>query len=257
MARIRLVVWNPAEAAESAKRLTAQGHEVDHGPLKDFTSLRALRTNPPDAFVIDLDRLPMQGRDVALAFRKSKATRSVPIVMVGGEPEKVARVKAALSDATYTTWSRIGADLPKAIAAPPREPVVPASNLAGYSGTPLPKKLGIAAGTAVRLIGAPHDFERTLGPLPEGASLRGDSRGDVHLTLWFVRAARELSRVERVGARAGKALWICWPRKTSALASDVNESLVRRAGLDAGLVDYKICAVDATWSGLKFARRKK
>ena len=130
------------------------------------------------------------------------------------------------------------------------------ANPAGYSGTPLPQKLGIKGGTRVALVGAPERFEETLGPLPPGAALRRDRRGEADLTLWFVRRASELSGLRRVAAKMGQGLWICWPKKSSPLASDLNENMVRDAGLDVGLVDYKVCAVDADWSGLKFARRK-
>lgn len=127
---------------------------------------------------------------------------------------------------------------------------------AGYSGTPLPRKLGIKEGTRVALIGAPPDF--TVGELPLGAVLRRGARGKADLTLWFVRSLRELTR----GARAmvprseGSGLWIVWAKKTSPLASDVTETEVRRVALAAGMVDFKVCAIDHDWSGLRFNRRK-
>ncbi len=129
-------------------------------------------------------------------------------------------------------------------------------NPAGYSGTPLPKKLGIREGSVVALVGAPAGFEEALKPLPAGAKLR---RGAVtcDLLLWFVRSRLELQKnVSRMGALA-PALWIVWPKKASGVAADVSGTEVREAGLAAGLVDYKICALDSTWSGLKFAKRKK
>lgn len=127
---------------------------------------------------------------------------------------------------------------------------------AGYSGTPLPKKLGIKEGTRVALIGAPPGF--TVGELPLGAALRRGARGKADLTLWFVRSVRELTS----GARAmvprseNSGLWIVWAKQTSPLASDVTETDVRRVALAAGMVDFKICAVDHDWSGLRFNRRK-
>jgi hypothetical protein len=110
----------------------------------------------------------------------------------------------------------------------------------------------------VALVGAPPDFERTLGALPAGARLRRGGRGPWDLAVWFVRSARELER--RLGASAPPApatgLWIAWPKRASGVATDLGEDEVRRAGLAAGLVDYKVCAIDATWSGLKFAPRR-
>lgn len=256
MARVGLVHWNAEEGRSRAAKLASLGHTVTRmapGP----TGYRALLRSTPDAFVIDLSRLPMQGRDVGMALRKGKRTRSVPLLFVGGDQGKVATIKAQLPGAVCTTWSRIEADLSRAIARPPAVTSAPESTLAGYSGTPLPKKLGIKDGAIVALVGAPRDFSRTLGRLPPGAVLKRNPRGARDLTLWFVTKARTLEmRIEAMEAVGGKALWICWPKKASGVKTDVTEALVRNTGLAAGLVDYKICAVDATWSGLKFTRRK-
>ena len=258
MARVRLVHWNAKEAGEVAARLRAWCHEVDAAPLTPGT-LKASSQRSFAAFVIDLSRLPMQGRDVALSLRTRAVTRRVPLVFLGGAPEKVAKVRETLPDATFTTPGRLRGALERAIASPPRDPVKPASVLAGYSGTPLPRKLGVREGGLVALVGpAPADFDRTLGELPAGARLLRGARGRRDLTLWFVRSASDLKRgMKRMAELAGDALWIVWPKKTSALASDVGEALVRETGLAAGLVDFKICAVDATWSGLRFTRRKR
>lgn len=257
MSRIRLIHWNPAEAAERAARLPADRFEVDHAPL-DTAGLRALRADPPDALLIDLGRLPSHGRDVGVAMRQTRATRGIPLVFVDGDPAKVERVRQLLPDAVYTDWPRIELALRNAIANPPSPPVVPESGLAGYSGTPLPHKLGIKPGYAVALPGVPDDFETTLGELPENVVLRRRVQGRCDLIVWFVGSRRELRRrVQRYGARAGPGgLWICWPKKASGVKSDLSERVVRETGLANGLVDYKIAAIDQTWSGLRFTRRK-
>lgn len=127
---------------------------------------------------------------------------------------------------------------------------------AGYSGTPLPQKLGIKAGSSVALVDAPRGFEATLGALPDGARVRRGARA-ADLVVWFVTSRRDLDgRVARIAGLTWAGLWIAWPKKASGVASDVSEDVVRRVGLASGLVDYKVCAIDATWSGLKFARRK-
>ena len=257
MPRIRLIHWNAAEAAERAARLAGERFQVDHTPL-DAASLRALRDEPPDALVIDLSRLPSHGRDVGAAMRQTKATRAVPLVFVGGDPAKAARVRELLPDAAYTDWANVHAALETAIARPPSNPVVPASGLAGYAGTPLPRKLGIKPGHAVALVGAPEDFERTLGALPGGVRLRRRAQGRCDLIVWFARDRRELeARVKRYGEKADAGgLWVCWPKKASGVTTDLSERMVREAGLASGLVDYKIAAIDRTWSGLRFTRRK-
>lgn len=132
------------------------------------------------------------------------------------------------------------------------------SRLAGYSGTPLPKKLGITEGRTAALVNAPTDFAETLGSLPSGATLHSNPRGKRDLTIWFVRSRKELDaampRMVRASRQGG--VWIAWPKKASGMATDVSETAVRESGLAAGLVDHKICAIDQTWSGLRFALRK-
>jgi CheY-like chemotaxis protein len=254
MQRVRLIHWHEEEAKERSAKLKAAGYAVDHGVL-DAAALRDLKSKPPAAVIIDLGRIPSRGRDLALALREQKATRRVPIVFVEGVPEKVERVRKLLPDAVYASWGRIRGALKRAIASPPSEPVVPRSRMDGYSGTPLPKKLGVKADSVVVLAGAPEGFQ--LGKLPNGATVRRQSRGKRDLTLWFVTSSTNLERrIERMGAFAEKGgLWIVWPKKASGQRSDLTQVVVRKVGLASGLVDFKVCSVDETWSGLRFTRR--
>jgi hypothetical protein len=128
--------------------------------------------------------------------------------------------------------------------------------MAGYSGTPLPQKLGIKAGHRVAVVGAPPGFAHTLGDLPEGATLEAtlDSRDRYNVILLFAPSRAALTRgfgraVKRLDPSGG--LWVAWPKKASGLATDLSEDDVRRTALAAGLVDNKVCAIDATWSGLR------
>jgi len=132
---------------------------------------------------------------------------------------------------------------------------------AGYSGTPLPQKLGIREGHRVALDHPPAGFEATLGELPKDVRLVPASRGrDFDVILLFVRDLKSLeAKLGTTIARMAPAtaLWICWPKKTSVLATDVDENEVRERGLAAGIVDIKVCAVDQDWSGHKFVFRLK
>jgi hypothetical protein len=256
---VQLIHWKPAEAAERVEALKSAGYEVVLEPFEGPPTLRRLRSSPPDALVIDLDRAPSQGRDVAFLLRQSKATRGLPLVFAGGEPEKVARIEEALPDAVFTPWSRIRSGVKRAIAKPPAAPIVPESALAGYSGTPLPKKLGIKPDTVVALLGAPEDFEELLRPLPENVQFRSRAQGRANVILLFARSKAEMARRFPAASRClveGGGLWIAWPKKVSGVATDLSQAAVRSFGLDADFVDYKICAIDETWSGLLFARRK-
>jgi hypothetical protein len=255
--RVRLIHWHAGEARARATTLRAAGFQVKAGPLAGPAELKALRARPPDVFVIDLTRLPAQGRDIGVMLRHQAATRPVPLVFAGGDPDKVARVRDLLPGAVFTDWPKVAAVVRKVLRTPPPAPEPPASVFAGYSGVPLAKKLGIKEGTTVGLFGAPRGFTRTLGALPRGAVVRRDPRTRADLAIWFVRSRAALERgIGAIDGRFGAGgVWIAWPKKGSALEGDVSQHDVRRAGLASGLVDYKICAIDQHWSGLKFARR--
>jgi hypothetical protein len=128
----------------------------------------------------------------------------------------------------------------------------------GYSGTPLVDKLGVKADSRLQFIGAPANLPALLGPLPAGA--REISRGPIDFAMLFTGTRSELEK--RFGKlrdrlEANGTLWVSWPKKSSGVATDLTEDVVRTVGLAEGLVDVKVCAVDETWSGLKFVRRLK
>jgi hypothetical protein len=129
--------------------------------------------------------------------------------------------------------------------------------MAGYSGTPLVRKLGIKPATTLALLGAPDGFVHELIGLPNDVHIVTRLGPAPEMTIWFVRARREMDRRMKPVSRAmGQALWVAWPKRASGVETDVTEDVVRAAGLTNGLVDYKVCAINETWSGLKFARRK-
>jgi hypothetical protein len=132
--------------------------------------------------------------------------------------------------------------------------------MAGYSGTPLGKKLGIKPGMRLALISAPPSFPAALGSLPEGTTVLGEPARPMDLILLFVTAMADLragfAPLADTLAPAGM-LWVAWPKRASRVATDVGEDAVRGHGLDVGLVDTKVCAVDDVWSGLKFVYRLK
>jgi hypothetical protein len=129
---------------------------------------------------------------------------------------------------------------------------------AGYSGTPLAKKLGIKEGAIVALISATEGLEEMLGKLPDGVQLRNDARGKRDLTIWFLTARRELEkRWDSVTRQIDAGLWIAWPKRASGVETDMTEDVVREVALPRGWVDHKVCAIDETWSGLRLARRAR
>ena len=127
--------------------------------------------------------------------------------------------------------------------------------MAGYSGTPLVKKLGIKAGARVQFLNTPAGFE-VSELAAEAKTVRA---GELDFALLFVSNAAELKKalaplLERVAS--GGMVWVSWPKKASGVITDLTEDVVRQAGLPLGWVDVKVCAIDETWSGLKFYRRK-
>lgn len=140
--------------------------------------------------------------------------------------------------------------------------------MAGYSGTPLPRKLGIKEGSDVVLVGAPDGFEASLEPLPDGAAVvRGTSgaepggepgRAAVDVAVLFVteRAAlEEQFALLSPHVQPAGGVWIAWPKRSSGVATDLSENVLREVLLPTGWVDNKVCSVDGVWSGLRFVRR--
>ena len=130
--------------------------------------------------------------------------------------------------------------------------------MAGYSGRPLPQKLGIKDGQTVVVLGAPRGYERTLGELPPGVRVVTRLAGSVPFIQFFTKHRSELVRRTpglKRGLDPAGALWVSWPKGSSGVATDVTEDVVREVALAMGLVDVKVCAVDDVWSGLKLVRR--
>ena len=131
---------------------------------------------------------------------------------------------------------------------------------AGYSGTPLARKLGIKPDTVVALIDEPEDLRDLLAPIPDGVTFRSDLRAKPHLVVAFFTERSKLRARLPALARAihpDGGLWLAWPKKASGVPTDLTGDVVRELGLAAGIVDIEVCAVDDTWSGLRFAHRRE
>jgi hypothetical protein len=132
--------------------------------------------------------------------------------------------------------------------------------VAGYSGTPLPKKLGIKEGARVALVGAPDGFERALAPLPDGVALSRRVGRPLDVIVFFSARRAELERrFQKLAQTLGPAggLRVAWPKKSSRLPTDLDQTAVMEVGLATSLVDNKVCALDDTWSGLRFVVRRE
>jgi DUF3052 family protein len=131
---------------------------------------------------------------------------------------------------------------------------------AGYSGTPLPKKLGIKEDARVALVAAPPEAAGLLQPLPPGVTLRTRLRGESDVIVFFARRRNELeARFDALVAKLERdgSLWIAWPKRASGVETDMTESVVRDVALPRGLVDTKVAAISEIWSGLRLVRRRE
>ena len=259
--RVHLVHWDADDARGRVAALAALGHDAVYLPGVSGTPLmRALRAGAPDCFLIDLDRRPSHGREVGAALAASPATRHRPIVCAGGDDDAVARMRAVLPGAIFTPWTRLRTALARAqkAAASPASAPSPPRREQLFATRTLVQKLGIAAGEAVAVLGAPAGFAETLGPLPAGTRLTATARASAQRFLWFVTSRRELDQaLGRLAALVTtQVAWIAWPKGTSGRRPGITGNDVRESGLGAGLVDFKVCSVDATWSALAFKRRR-
>ncbi|MGH8720382.1 MAG: DUF3052 domain-containing protein [Burkholderiales bacterium] len=131
--------------------------------------------------------------------------------------------------------------------------------MAGYSGTPLPAKLGIKPGLLVCAVNAPKDYPALLGRLPQGAEMRTKFSAKADLVHLFTTRKAELAqalKTYRETLNPAAAIWVSWPKKASKVPTDVTEDAIRALALPLGLVDVKACAVTEVWSGLKLVLRK-
>lgn len=250
MARVRLIHWKAAEAAPVVARLERVGHTVDYVERPDQ---RVLRAAGPEAIVIHLGRLPSHGREVGVWLRQSKATRAIPLLFAGGEPDKIDRVREVLPDAVFTDDDagllRALKNLSAVTALPPRP--------APEHAKPLSAKLGLQAGMKVQVIDAPGGFIQWLAPLTADLEFTEEPAA---FTLAFqhdAEAFRAALPELRRAAERGK-LWIGW-RKQASRKHDtaLTATSIREAAARYGLVDYKICALNAEWSAMAFGKRRE
>jgi CheY-like chemotaxis protein len=244
----------PDVAVERARRLCLEGLEAAAYPAFGPRAFREIRANPPDAILIDLTELPSYGRAMAVLLREQKSTRNIPLVFLKGDPEKAARVREVLPDAAFATWPHAAPAILRAIDRAPALGVSP-----NFAGTPLARKLRIGEDRVVAILEAPGNISEILGPLPKGVRIE-KKIGDAELILFFVKSAAALGRaLPRLAPQItpGRTLWICWPKRTSTMPCDLTLTLIREMVAPYDMVDSKICAIDATWSGTAITKRRQ
>ena len=258
MPRVRLLHWKAQEASSCIETLERAGYSVEYEEQFRPALMRTWRESPPDAFVIDLSRLPSHGREIAVALRQSPRTRLVPLVFCNGQPEKVNAVRTILPDAAYCDVAGLASAVRKALKERPVDPVKPPAMMDRYKNRTAAQKLGISASSVVTILNPPANVLDILGELPPEVELLEQPAPRAAVTLCFVHepalVAAAISQVRRFAT--GSKLWILWRKGGSAARGEVTEHLVRQSALDLGLVDYKICSVDSTWTAMLFALKK-
>jgi CheY-like chemotaxis protein len=252
---VTLVHWKAAEAQALIDLLEGAGYTVHYGGDERPMRMAVVRQVNPMAAVIDLTRMPSYGRYWAAELRASKSLRHIPVVFVDGDAERVARVKSELPDATFTSRSRLLGVLGKV--KPALNPVAPARMM--WSDRPASEKMGVKKDMRVAVFDAPGGYAKAIGALPQGASLEEDPDEVLPVSLWFVHDAEAyLARLREMRRIAAKSrLWVLYPKqKKGKAASGITQFLLREAASKVGLVDYKICSVDETWTGMAFAIKK-
>lgn len=257
MMRICLIHWNAEERVNKCARLQGGGFfildEIKPGPQ----FLRELEKQAPDAMVIDLSRLPSQGRDLGVMVRSREGTRRIPIVFIGGEVAKVDAIQQLLPDACYTDWEAAFQEIQKAIESENKDFAAQRSVFSAYAGKPLSEKLGIKPGYHVSIINAPGEVWGLLKEGSVGAAFSNQANTGPDLFLWFMSSTNELENsLEQIVTHVKTAPgWIAWPKKGSGIQTDLTQNIVRQKAMSAGMVDYKICSIDENWSGLLFTWR--
>jgi hypothetical protein len=257
MPRIHVIHWRPEEVAPLLEAVRKCGATVTYCEQPSGTAVAsAIREHPPDAVLIDLSRVPSHGKEMAVWLRNRKSTRTVPIVFYGGEPAKISKLRELFPEAPFAdsaTLKKAIKSLPQSL---PESVAVPVPMMLRYGNRTAAEKMGIKPGVSVSVMDPPRDYLTVLGQLPEGVELVEESEELHPVTLWFThRPETLLTALPRMRRIASKSkLWVIW-RKGST--NGITQNFVREAGIDAGLVDYKICSVDGVWSGMAFARSKK
>jgi CheY-like chemotaxis protein len=258
MPRARLIHWNAAEAEPSVRLLKEAGWEVSYEPAIASGFLVRLRESRPDVIILDLSRLPSHGREVAGAVRASKSTRHIPLVFVEGKADKVQAIREALPDAVYGGWEEIHSLLQQALQQLPSEPTVPVPHMQRYAGRPVAQKLGLKAGMKVNVIDPPRDYLHPLAGEAADVEFLENATEPCDVTLCFVRDLgtmhQRLSELRRTVDQT--RLWVLWPKQKAGKRTGVTERAIRESAMALGMVDYKICSYDPTWSAIAIARKR-
>jgi len=255
--RVRLIHWNATEAEPLIALLKRAGHTVDYDAKFTSAMFKEIRTSPPDAMVIDLTRMPSHGRYVAFSMRQSPKTRQVPVVLVDGDPDKVAITKRQVPDMFFTTRAKLLTAIKAAQKQRLANPIAP-GRLFSYHPRTAAQKMGIGKGARIGVIDGPRDYERVIGEVEEGVEFVEGAQAGCTVLVWFLHDPDAyLEMLPRMRAHLSKMrLWALWRKGGTTKEGAVTPLLIREAAKEFGMIDYKVCSVDKTWSGIALTIKK-
>lgn len=262
MNQILYVHWKPAEASAEVKTLKQAGHSVQVFSSHGGVRVSDIHDSMPDVVVINLDRLPSHGRATAQWLRTTSSTRKIPIVFCGGQPAKVDLARQLLADAVFCNREELADAVQTALSHP--QVAVPTT---ACSTKPLWQKLEIQAGQRLIQLSGPTHLKNFLGDaLPPKVSLRRLvdpaklQAAQADTILLFAPNSDYLKHAFPLVVKAtatDRPVWIFWPKKTSALASDLTQGELLKWVRSRGWNDLKICRVDDDWAGQLFRRKRQ
>jgi predicted metal-dependent hydrolase len=223
----------------------------------EVADIKKLAERGLNCIMISLQYAPSMGRDIGIYLRKYKLTRHVPMIFLNGNEEAVAGVRKLLPDAFYICQDELKNQLPSIIEVRNETPVIPDTIFEAYKDVPLEKKLGLIKGMRILIVNSPLDFTEKFNEYNLNFVEEISKNND--MIFWFLSTQEQISdQLHHILPVIGKGgIWMFWQKKQPKWIPYFNEVMVRKLGMDNGLVDYKICSVDSEWTGLKFSIRKK
>jgi hypothetical protein len=254
MARPRAILlhWKAEEIKDLAQRL----HGIDvlpYAPVSGEGMKGLAEYSVPDALVVSLDRIPSHGHAVAWHYHSRTATRHVPIVFVGGEADKVAKVREAMPFAIFCSWETAAESVRTAVANPGAVPLAAPKPIS--SNRPMHAKLGLKPGMRIALIGAPAELHRLVPDLDFDVDIVEEPDARTEASFWFVRSASEVDDgLAWIAPRLGPKprLWVFYRKGKGVTWQSLSE-----AALPYGLAQFKILSLNAEWTGTGFGASRK
>ncbi|HYZ87048.1 MAG TPA: hypothetical protein VE621_21715 [Bryobacteraceae bacterium] len=252
MAKFALVHWNESEAEARVREASSKGVGLELLRLQPGRTVQTIRSVNPEALLIDLTRMPSNGRAVASVLRSQRSTCHIPILFVGGEPQKVEKALADAPGSQWCEWENIAKAIPKLLATAPK------TVAKHHSEVPVAKKLNLLGGKTICVLNAPESFLALLESV-DGLTVHDQLNRKFDSVLLFTTTMNELEAgLAAIFRRTFELpLTLAWPKRASGADSELSMPLLREYLKEFGYIDYKVASIDKTWSAMLFSRARK